>query len=78
MKIFVFKCGNPTGYKFRFGFTPNRQGSNLPTAGLPWTLVKELDIGAAGGLTTRTPGIGAILDDVQTKGFHVGNSNPSP
>jgi len=38
--------------------------------------MKELDIGAAGGLTTRSPGIGAILDSVHTKGFHLATANP--
>lgn len=77
MKIFVFQSGNRTGFKFRFGATPNRQGANLPAAGAPWTLVKELDIGAAGGLTKNSPGIGPMLDDVQTKGFHVASTNPA-
>lgn len=76
MKIYAFQSGNRTGFKFRFGFTPNSQGSNLSPAGLPWTLASELDIGAAGGLTAKTPGVGNILDDIQTKGFHLGNVKP--
>lgn len=76
MKIFMFQSGNRTTFKFRYGFTPNRQAGNLPAEGAPWALLKELDIGAAGGLTTKSPGISAILDSVQTKGFHLSITNP--
>lgn len=76
MKIYMFQTNNRTTYKFRFGFTPNRLGTNLPAAGVPWMLVKEFDIGAAGGLTTKSPGVGAILDSVDAKGFHVATTDP--
>ena len=76
MKIYMFQNDNRTTFKFRYGFTPNRQGGNLPAAGAPWALIKELDIGAAGGLTTKSPGVSAILDSVDTKGFHLATTNP--
>ncbi len=78
MKIYVFQSGNRTGFKFKFGFTPNREGSNLPADGAPWTPLKMLDIGAAGGLKHNSPGISPILDGIQTKGFAVSNVNPAP
>jgi hypothetical protein len=76
MKVYVFQSGNRTGFKFKFGFTPNSEGSNLPTAGAPWTLVKTLDVGSAGGLKHNSPGVGPILDGIQTKGFADANAAP--
>ena len=76
MKIYVFQSGNRTGFKFKFGFTPNSAGHNLPPAGAPWTAVKTLDVGSAGGLKHNSPGVAAILDGIQTKGFAVGNAVP--
>ena len=78
MKIYVFQSGNRTGFKFKFGFTPNSQGSNLPGDGAPWTLVKAIDVGAAGGLKHSSPGMPAILDAIQARGYSVGNVNPAP
>jgi len=78
MKIYVFQSGNRTGFKFKFGFTPNSAGSNLPPAGAPWTLLKTLDLGSAGGLKHNSPGVAPILDGIQTKGFAVGNVTPAP